>query len=60
MTKTMNLIAVLLLLMSTVTANMSDPKKSINLHTFLYFDNPKSNSDLNNKDLKGMLLDVEL
>ena len=43
--------------MSTVTANMPDPKKSVNLHTLLHFDKPKSKSDLNNEDWKGILLD---
>ena len=56
LTKTINVIAVLILLMSTVTANMSDPRKAVNLHTQLHFDKPKSKSDLNNEDFKIILL----
>ena len=52
----MNILAVLLLIISTVTANMPDPKKSVNLNNLLHFEKPKSKSDLNYKDQKHMLL----
>ena len=52
----MNILSALLLLISIVTVNMCHHMNSINLHTLLHFDKPKSKSDLSDEERKAMLL----